>query len=129
METRVVTSISGWRAAVVIVLALIFVALLLTAIFWAAIVLATIAAVAWLNLLLLPRLALRVHLPLLVLAIALFIPFAGLGYLAAGVTGAVEGAAIWLLGVAVPRAVLWRVHRRQQLRANERVSIIVPHRP
>src|SRR5579863_9856409 len=65
------TVISGWRLAVVVVIALVVLALLLTAIFWLAIALAALAAVAWFNWLLLPRLAVRLHAPLLLLALAL----------------------------------------------------------
>ena len=125
------TVISGWRAALVLVALVVLGALLLTAMFWLAIALVALAAVAWLNLLLLPRLAVRLHVPLLALGIALLVPLAGIGYLLAGVTGAVEGLAVWLLGVALPRALLWRYQRRLGQPADEQepVTIIMPYRP
>lgn len=123
------TVLSGWRAALVILAVLVLLAVLLTAIFWLAIALAVLVAVAWFNWLLLPRLALRLRVPLLVLAVALLVPLAGLGYLASGMTGALEGGAIWLLGVAVPRALLWRYRGRLASRTAERQTIIVPYRP
>jgi len=125
------TVVSGWRLAAAVVVALVVLALLLTAIFWLAIALAAIAAVAWFNWLLLPRLAVRLRVPLPFLAIALLLPLAGGGYLLAGIMGAFEGLGIWLVAVAVPRAVLWRFRRRLAQRASDRdrATIIVPYRP
>ena len=123
------TFVSGWRAALVVVAAVVLVALLLTAIFWLAIALVALAAVAWFNVLLLPRLAVRLHVPLLALTIGLVAPLAGVGYLLGGTSGAVAGLAIWLLGVALPRAALARYQRRLDQRRNEPVTIIMPYRP
>jgi hypothetical protein len=123
------TVLSGWRGALVILAGLVLFALLLTAILWLAIALGVLLGVAWFNWMLLPRVATRLHIPLLALAIALLVPLAGLGYLASGITGALEGAVIWLLGVAVPRALLWRFRGRVRSRSAERQTIIVPYRP
>ena len=119
----------GWRAALIVVTVLVLIALVLAAIFWLALAVAAVLAVAWFNLLLLPRIAARLHIPQLVLAIALIVVLTGAGFLLAGIPGAIEGAAIWLLGVATPRAVMWRLRRRLYPRTNDRVTIIVPHRP
>jgi 4-hydroxybenzoate polyprenyltransferase len=126
-----VSTPSGWRAALAILLALVFVGLLLTAIFWLAIAVAVLIGVAALNWVALPRLALRLHVPDVALALALLVPLAAGGLVLAGVTGAAEGAAIWLLGVAAPRALLWRFRRRLAQRASdrERTTIILPYRP
>jgi hypothetical protein len=121
--------ITGWRGALIGLAALVIIGLVLAAIFWLALALAAVLVVAWFNLLLLPRLAARLHLPELVLGIALIVVLTGMGFLLAGVTGALEGAAVWLLGVAAPRAVMWRLRRRLGRKREERVTIIVPHRP
>ncbi len=125
------TRVTGWRAAIAVVAVLVLVSLLLAAIFWLAIALAAVAAVAWFNLLLLPRLSVRLRVPILALAVLLLAPLAGVGYLLAGVSGALEGTAIWLLGVALPRAVLWQVQRRLDQRKSDRdrVTIVLPYRP
>jgi hypothetical protein len=122
-------AIHGWRAALIVVTALVLIALVLAAIFWLALAIAAVLAVAWFNLLLLPRIAARLRIPQLVLAVALILVLTGAGYLLAGITGAIEGAAIWLVAVAAPRAVMWRMRRRLYARTNDRVTIIVPHRP
>jgi hypothetical protein len=103
---------SGWRAAVLLVAALLVLSLLLAAVFWIGVLLAIVAAVGWLNLLLLPRLATRVRLPELVLAVGLLPVLGVAGLLLAGGGGVVAGGSVWVLGVALPRAVLWRLRRR-----------------
>jgi hypothetical protein len=104
--------VTGWRAALLIVVGLIIVAALLIALFWLGLGLAALAAVVWFNLVLLPRLAARSRIPELVLAAALMPLLAGAGLALAGTGGLVAGCAIWLLGVALPRALLWRFRRR-----------------
>jgi hypothetical protein len=119
----------GWRAALIVVTALVLIALVLAAIFWLALALAAVLAVAWFNLLLLPRIAARLRIPQVVLAIVLLLLLGGAGYLLGGITGALEGGAVWLIAVPAPRAVMWRLRRRLHGKQNERVTIIVPHRP
>jgi hypothetical protein len=109
-------AITGWRAALIVVGALIVIALLLTAVFWLAIVFAALLAAAWLNLFLLPRIAAKLHVPAWAPAALLVVLLVGGGYLLSGATGAIEGAVVSLLGVAAPRLVLWRLRARMRLR-------------
>lgn len=120
---------SGWRAGLIVLAALVLIGVLLTAIFWLALLVGAVLGVAWFNLLLMPRLAVRLRLPQVVLAIALLVLLAAGGFGLAGVTGAIEGAAVWLLGVAAPRVVLWRVRRRIDRRTKEPMTIVLPYRP
>jgi hypothetical protein len=103
---------SGWRAALWLLAALLIVGLVLTAVFWIALLLAVLAAVAWFNLLLLPSVAARLRTPELVLAIALLPVLAAGGLASAGLSGVVAGCSVWVVGVALPRAVMWRLRRR-----------------
>jgi hypothetical protein len=103
---------SGWRAVVWLLAAVLLVGLLLAAVFWIGVLLAVAAVVGWVNLVLLPRVAGRVRLPQLVLAMALLPLLAAGGMALAGLSGVVAGGFIWAIGVALPRAVLWRVRRR-----------------
>jgi hypothetical protein len=104
--------LTGWRAALVLIVGLVLVAVLLTALFWFGLVLAALGAVVWFNLVLLPRLAARLRVPELVLAAALVPVLAAAGLAVAGTSGLLVGCSIWVLGVALPRALLWRYRRR-----------------
>lgn len=104
--------LSGWRAAIAVVVALLVLAVLLTALFWLGVLLAALAVVAWLNIFLLPNFAARSHIPELVLAVALLPIMAAAGLGLSGTTGLIVGSALWLLGVAFPRALLWRLRTR-----------------
>jgi hypothetical protein len=95
----------------------VLVGLVLTALFWLAVVFAVLLAVLGLNLVVLPRIAYRIRIPTAVLGVILLVPLAGGGYLLGGMPGAIEGAVIWLLGVAAPRVVLWRLRQRMRLRS------------
>lgn len=112
--------LSGWRASVAIIAALVIVALLLTALFWLGVLLATLAAVAWFNVFLLPSVSARTRIPQLILALALLPILAAIGYGLAGTVGLIGGSAVWALGVAIPRAALWRLSRR----VDRRLTII-----
>jgi hypothetical protein len=103
---------SGWRAALWLVAALLVLSLILAAVFWIGVLLGVLAAVGWFNLLLLPRLSIHLRIPELVLAVGLLPVLAVGGMLLAGVGGVVAGCSVWVLGVALPRAVLWRLRRR-----------------
>jgi hypothetical protein len=103
---------SGWRALLWLLAALLLVSLLLVAVFWIGVLLAVVAAVGWFNLLLLPRLAVRVRIPELVLAVALLPVLAAGGMALAGLSGVVAGCSVWVIGVALPRVALWRLRRR-----------------
>jgi hypothetical protein len=104
--------VTGWRAALLLVVGLVVLAALLIALFWLGLGLAALAVVVWFNLGLLPRLAARLRVRELVLAAALMPLLAAAGLALAGTGGLVAGCAIWLLGVALPRALLWRFRRR-----------------
>ena len=104
--------LTGWRPALVVVAALVVLALLLTALFWIGVLLAGLAVIAWFNIFLLPSIAFRTRIPQLVLAAALLPIAAAIGLGLAGSGGLIAGCSVWLLGVALPRLVLWRVRRR-----------------
>jgi hypothetical protein len=103
---------SGWRAVLLVLAALLLVSLLLVAVFWIGVLLAVLAAVGWFNLLLLPRLAVRLRVPAVALAIGLLPLLGGGGLALAGLSGVVAGCSVWAIGVALPRVVLWRLRRR-----------------
>ncbi|MBV9173761.1 MAG: hypothetical protein JOZ81_27165 [Chloroflexi bacterium] len=104
--------LSGWRAALWGVLALITLMLLLSALFWIGMALAVLAVVAWFNLVILPRIGGRLHVSQLVLAALLLPLLGGIGYIFDGVAGVGGGCALWVIGVALPRAALWRARKR-----------------
>jgi len=120
--------LSGWRAGLVAITALVIVALLLTALFWLGILLAALAVVAWFNIFLLPNLSRRTHIPELILAIALLPIAAAIGLGLASISGVIAGCCIWLLGVAAPRAVMWRMRRRLKGYARKRDLRIIDTR-
>lgn len=109
---------SGWRAGLLVIAAVIIVALLLTALFWLGVLLAALAAVAWLNIFLLPNVSRRTRIPELILAIALLPIAAAIGLGLAGTGGIIAGCYIWVLGVAGPRLAMLQMRRR--LRAYSR---------
>lgn len=109
---------SGWRAGLLVIAAVIIVALLLTALFWVGVLLAALAAVAWLNIFLLPNVSRRTRIPELILALALLPIAAAIGLGLAGTGGIIAGCCIWVLGVAGPRLAMLRMRRR--LRAYSR---------
>jgi len=119
---------SGWRATIILVAGLVVLALLLTALFWLGILLAVLAAVAWFNIFLLPRLAYRTRIPELVLAVALLPISAAAGLGLAGTSGIVAGCSIWVLGVALPRVVMWRLRRRLSRRTRLSSSRVIDTR-
>jgi hypothetical protein len=104
--------LTGWRAFVAIIVAVVIVALLLTALFWLGVLLVTLAAVAWFNIFLLPSVSARTRIPPLVLALALLPILAAIGYGLGGTVGLIGGSAVWAVGVALPRAALLRLRRR-----------------
>jgi hypothetical protein len=103
---------SGWRAAVWLIAALLVASLLLTALFWIGIVVAALAVVGSFNLLVIPRLAARLHAPEAVLAIGALPLLAGVGLMLGGPGGLLVGGGVWALGVAVPRFALRRYRHR-----------------
>jgi tellurite resistance protein TehA-like permease len=105
-------ALSGWRGAMVVVTALVVLALLLTALFWLGVLLAALAAVAWFNLFLLPSLSARSRIPEWILALVLLPMVAAAGLVLGGSGGLVAGCVLWILGVALPRTVRWRLRRR-----------------
>jgi hypothetical protein len=129
--------ITGWRAAVVLVIGLLLIALLVTALFWVAILLAALGAVAWFNMRLLPDIARRVRVRELVLAAALLPVLALAGLALAGSSGIIAGCSVWLVGVALPRGLLRymlrRAERQRQANLDARLHpvriIDIPHTP
>jgi hypothetical protein len=122
------TALSGWRAALVILAALVVVGLLLMAFFWLAALGAVIAAVAAFNVVLVPRIARRLRVPELVIVGALLVVLAAGGWLVGGLTAAAAGVVAWLVGVVGPRLVLRRFRRRlevAELRAQRGRPVIV----
>ena len=95
--------ISSWQAvALLIVAGLVFV-LLAVVLFWLAVAVCVLGLVVWLHLVGLPRLAERLHLPLAVLEVLLLLIMLGGGLVVGGLGGATAGAALWVVGVGLPR--------------------------
>jgi hypothetical protein len=115
-----VTTLTGWRAGLAILAALVVVGLLIMAFFWLAALGAVIAAVAAFNMLAVPRLARRLRVPELVLVGGLLVVLAVGGLLLGGPVAAAGGIAAWVIGVLVPRVVLRRF--RQNLEVAQRGS-------
>jgi hypothetical protein len=115
-----VTTLTGWRAVLAILAALVVVGLLIMAFFWLAALAAVIAAVAAFNVLGVPRLARRLRVPELVLVGALLVVLTAGGLLLGGPVAAAGGIAAWVIGVLVPRLVLRRF--RQNLEVAQRGS-------
>ncbi|HEY2594775.1 MAG TPA: hypothetical protein VGK33_12820 [Chloroflexota bacterium] len=112
------TTLTGWRAALAIVAALVVIGLLIMAFFWLAVLASAIAAVAAFNVLAVPRLARRLHVPELAIVGALLVVLAAGGWLLGGPVAVAGGVAAWLIGVVVPRVVLRRY--RQNLAVTHR---------
>jgi hypothetical protein len=110
-----VTVLSGWRAVLVILAALVVVGLLLTAFFWLAALGAVIAAVAAFNVVFVPRIARRLRVSELVIVGALLVVLAAGGWLLGGLAAAAAGTVAWLVGVVVPRLVLRRFRRQLEI--------------
>jgi hypothetical protein len=113
-DTQVVMVLTGWRSLAALLALLLVVGLLLTALFWAAALALAVAAAAWFSLGLLPRLADRLHVPLIATAFGLLAVLIAGGLLLAGTTGAIAGSGVWLVGVALPRVVVWKVRAQLQ---------------
>ena len=109
--------LSGWRLVVGLLLVMLLAVVVLSAILWLAALLALVIGVAWLNLVLLPRVARRLHLPRLVLDVACLVLLAGAGWLLGAENGLALGALGWLVGIGLPRALSRRY--RQRLRTSQ----------
>ena len=107
------TVMTGWRAALLVLLALVVVAVLIVVALWVALAVVIVGTVLWLNLVLLPRLSRRLRVPGLVLELALLPVLAGPGWAIDGPVGAALGALAWLAGVAVPRLIGRRLRARK----------------
>ena len=84
-DTQMVMVLTGWRGLAVLVAVLLVLGLLLTALFWLA-----------------------------ALALGLLAVLLAGGLLLGGTPGAIAASGVWLVGVALPPAVLWKL--RSQLR-------------
>jgi hypothetical protein len=111
-----VVYLSGWRLALALVVGVLFIALVLSAILWLAALLALVIGVAWLNLVLLPRVARRLRVPRLVLDLACLVLLGGVGWLLAAETGVVAGAVGWLVAIGLPRVLSRRYRDRLRTR-------------
>jgi hypothetical protein len=121
-------AITGWRAAVALLIALIVLAMLIALAVWVAIAVAVVGAILWLNLVVLPRLAVRLHVPGLALELILLPLVAGPGWLIGGPAGAGLGALAWLAGIGLPRLVGRRLRARMRSAASRPGTIIVVDR-
>jgi hypothetical protein len=121
--------ISGWRAAVAVVIGLVVLALLIAVALWVAISLAILGAVLWLNVVVLPRLSRRLRVPRIVLDLICLPVLAGAGWLLNGPTGAVLGALAWLTGIVVPQLVGRRLIARMTTARGGPTTVIVLDSP
>ena len=125
---RAGVAVTGWQVAAALILGLVLLALLIAVALWVAIGLLVVGAILWLNLVLLPRLAGRLHVPGLVLELILLPLVAGPGWLIGGLTGAALGATAWLAGIAIPRLIGRRLRARIRSAAERPGTIIVVDR-
>jgi len=121
--------VTGWRAAVAALIVLAVVALLVVIALWVAITLDVVGAVVWLNLVLLPRLASRLHVPGLALELICLPVLGGSGWLLGGPTGAALGALAWLAGIGLPRLAGRRLRARIQGAAQRPGTVIIVESP
>jgi hypothetical protein len=117
--------VTGWRAAVALLIVLAVVVLLVAIALWVAIALGVIAAVLWLNLVLLPRLARRLHMPGLALELICLPLLGGAGWLLGGPTWAALAALTWLAGIGLPRLAGRRLRARMRSAAQRPGTVIV----
>jgi hypothetical protein len=108
---------------VAILAALVVVGLLILAFFWVAVLASAIAAVAAFNVLAVPRLARRLHVPELVIVGTLLVVLAAGGWLLGGPVAVAGGVVAWVIGVVVPRVILRRY--RQNLEVTQRGSATI----
>jgi hypothetical protein len=108
---------TGWRAVFALAIGLAILIMLVVVALWVAIAIGVLGAVLWLNLVLLPRLARRLFVPVLALELACLPLFTGVGYLIGRPAGAALGCLAWLAGIGVPRLV------RRRLRARVRHAV------
>ncbi len=128
---RTVMVMSGWRAMIWLLAGMLVGALLLTFVVWLAVLVGVIAAMAWLNLVLLARVSTRLRMPHVVVTVGLLPLLAASGLLLGGPSGVVAGASAWLVGVALPQALLLRLRaqlRRAAWRTPSRGPSLVPMR-
>jgi len=115
--------ISGWRAGVVLAVGLVLACLLVFALFWVGVLLVACGVVAWFNLMLLPRVARRLRVPEMALAIGL-LPLLGIvGFVVGAVSGLAAGIAIWAIGVALPRGLVRYLRRRRLAQESANASL------
>ena len=95
--------ISSWQAVALLIAAGLVFVLLAVVLFWLAVAVCALGLVLWLHLSGLPRLAERLHLPLAVLDALVLLAMLGGGLAVGGWGGAIAGAALWGLGVGLPR--------------------------
>ena len=103
---------TGWRAVVWVLIGLLALAALLAAAVWLATLVLVVGAAAWLNLVVLPRLARRLRLPRLALDVVGLAAILALGWLAGRTAGVAVAAGVWLVGVGLPRAFGWQLRSR-----------------
>jgi hypothetical protein len=111
-----VVYLSGWRLALAVVIGVLFLALVLSAVLWLAALLALVIGVAWLNLVLLPRVARRLRVPRWVLDIACLVLLGGVGWLLGAESGLAAGAVGWLVAIGLPRVLSRRYRDRLRTR-------------
>ena len=102
--------------AVVLIAILVF-GLLLAAMIWVLAGVAVLAALLWLDIVVLPRLANRLGMPRLVLDVSLLVALVGAGWWVAGATAGVAAGVLWLVGLTASRV------GRSWLRSHVRMTV------
>jgi hypothetical protein len=116
---------SGWRFVVAVLLGLVVLTLLIAVALWVAIALVVLGGLVWLNIVMLPRLSRRLHLPRLALDLICLALLAAAGWLLNGPTGLTLGALAWLAGTAGPRLAANRLAARAAASARRPTIIVV----
>lgn len=95
-----------------VLLGILLMALVLALVFWIGVALAVLGLVFWLNLIGFTMISARLHIPARVTAALLLPVAAGIGFAFGQTGGLAVGIALWVLGVALPQVLLWRLRGR-----------------
>jgi hypothetical protein len=118
-----IARIGPWQLALIAGLGLVALVVLTVVLFWVGLLLALAVGLVLLNVLYLPRVAVRLGLPTAQLALWLLPVAAVVGFLIGGSTGAAWGAAGWLAVIAAPRLAIAYFGRRLRVSATRWVEL------
>ena len=116
--------VTGWRAVVLLLFACALAMALVFTLLWAAILVAVLGLVFWLNVAFIPRLARRLRVSRWMLDLFVLVALCAGGWLLSGVNGTIAGAVVWIGGIGAPRAIGAWLRQRVRYEAASRGQII-----